>query len=98
MINVVYIGDPVAAAGWRLAGVQTCTPADVSELRAVLARQPVQSIDLVLIDAPCARWLSASEAHALQARLRPLCLLLPGKGAEQPELQMRVRAQLGMSA
>lgn len=98
MINVVYIGDPVRAAGWRLAGVQTRTPTDASELRALLAQQPVQSIDLILIDAPCTPWLDPAEAQALQARLRPLCLLLPGSADEQPELLRRVRDQLGMSA
>lgn len=98
MIRVVYIGDGVHAAGWRLAGVETRAADDATTLRALLTKLDPARLDLILIEAACADWLDPAEAQALQARLRPLCLLLPDDLTQTPDLLQRVRAQLGMSA
>ena len=94
----VYLGDEVAAAGYRLAGAQVHVPAR-DEVNAVFdeacARAP-----LVLVSAAIALHIDATRMRAALAALRPLVLIVPDAQGDvaRPDLAARLRGQLGMEA
>lgn len=98
MAALIYLGDAVSAAGWRLAGAQVRCPAPGAEA-AELESARTQAA-LVLVSAGVAAGVAgAVMSQALSAR-RPLVLIVPdlhGQAAV-PDLAMRLRAQLGLEA
>lgn len=98
MDAVVYLGDEVSAAGYRLAGVRVCTPA-VGEAATALARAR-EGASLVLLSAAVAARIAEVELHAALAVLSPLVLIVPDAvgGRAMPDLVSRLRRQLGLEA
>ena len=96
MTEVVFIGDEVSAAGYRLAGVRTYVPARGEEA-AVLAAVRAEAA-LVLIAAQSAAQVPNAELAAALSSMKPLVLVVPDvRGAVQPpDLGRLVRKQLGM--
>jgi vacuolar-type H+-ATPase subunit F/Vma7 len=98
MTTVVYLGDEVSAAGYRLAGAQVLTP-QAGEETAALAWARGQA-PLVLLSAVVAAGIDADAQRRALAALAPLVLIVPDLigGAPLPDLAGRLRAQLGMEA
>lgn len=94
MNDVVYIGDEITAAGYRIAGipVRVASNAELErELEGAGARATI-----LLVSAELARELPARRLAELRARSSPLLLLVPGvANAPIPEdLGALVRRQL----
>jgi len=96
MAALVYLGDAVSAAGWRLAGATVQCPAARKATAALDAAR--QQAALVLVSAAVAAEIAAPVLRdALSAPL-PLVLVVPDlKGqAAVPDLAARLLAQLGL--
>lgn len=96
MSALVYLGDEVSAAGWRLAGVDTPPCAPGEEAAALDAAR--RSASLVLVSAALAARLDAATLRAAVAALRPLVLVVPDPQGQAalPDLAARLRLQLGL--
>ena len=94
--GVAYLGDPVSAAGFRLAGARTWTPEAGAE-SAALARARARA-GVVLLSAEVADRLPRDELEAALAALRPLVAIVPDAAGTVSPLDPaeRVRAQLGL--
>jgi vacuolar-type H+-ATPase subunit F/Vma7 len=97
-VRIVFIGDEVSAAGYRLAGAETYVPARGEEA-AVFAAARTRAA-LVLVTAEYAARLPAAELSRAQAALAPLTLVIPDVRARvaPADLGRLVRQQLGMEA
>jgi vacuolar-type H+-ATPase subunit F/Vma7 len=91
MAAIVFLGDEVTAAGFRLAGVSIQVPAAGEEQQA-LARA-LASARLVLLSAGLARRLPPDLVEQLRASPYPLVGILPdatgSAGSEDPTVAIR---------
>ena len=96
MARVVYLGDAVSAAGYRLAGAMVRTPA-AGEATAALDWALSQA-SLVLVAADVAAAVDETRLRRAQMALQPLLLVVPDLigGSTAPDLAARLRSQLGM--
>ena len=94
----IFIGDEVSACAYRLAGIEVRTPAP-GELTAAL-QEASNEYDLLLMTAQYAQQLSAGELAQLQARMRPLLLVVPDvrEQVAVPDFAKALRSQLGVEA
>jgi vacuolar-type H+-ATPase subunit F/Vma7 len=98
MSAVVYLGDAVTAAGYRLAGAVVRTPSTGEEAEA-LAWARAQA-PLVLLSTGVAAHVGEAVLRAALAALAPLVLIVPDLHGEVPlpDLAARLRSQLGLDA
>jgi vacuolar-type H+-ATPase subunit F/Vma7 len=98
MAAVVYLGDEVSAAGYRLAGALVRTPR-AGEEAAALAWARSQA-PLVLVSAAIAAGIGDATLRPALSALAPLVLVVPDlHGAVPlPDLAARLRGQLGIEA
>jgi vacuolar-type H+-ATPase subunit F/Vma7 len=98
MTAPVYLGDEIAAAGFRLAGVDVSVPERDSESAALAAAR--ETAPLVLISAAVAARIPESEMRVATAALAPLVLVVPDltMATPLPDLAARLRRQLGLEA
>lgn len=99
MHTVAYLGNALDAAGWRLAGALTFTPAAGEAVTALAAAR--QAAALVLLDGETAGALPPDVLEPALAALRPLLLVLPEAGDAPPpafDPGERVRRQLGLES
>jgi vacuolar-type H+-ATPase subunit F/Vma7 len=96
MLQPVYFGDEVSAAGYRLAGIRVYTP-DEHALTAGL-RSARSEASLIMLSARLAQWLPAAELEQLLAGTAPPVLVVADvSGAVPlPDLATRLRRELGM--
>lgn len=96
--TVIFIGDEVAAAGWRLAGVQVQVCA-AGEATAALAAARGRAA-LVLLSAALVPQLPPGVLGAALSARAPLLAVVPDAqgAAALPALAARLRAQLGLEA
>jgi vacuolar-type H+-ATPase subunit F/Vma7 len=97
MVRVVFLGDEVTAAGYRLAGAEVYVPAGTEPGEAI--RQACSGeADLVLVATELAGALTEEELRALQLRDQPLVALVPAAfaGTPAPDLAREVRGALGI--
>ncbi|MEW5790276.1 MAG: V-type ATP synthase subunit F [Pseudomonadota bacterium] len=96
MAALVFIGDEVTAAGYRLAGMRILLP----ELSAVgqALHEASAAAELVLITAEYAARLPPAHLRSALSARKPLVLVVPDarNRTELPELAARMRAQLGI--
>lgn len=92
----VFLGDELSAAGFRLGGALTRTPAAGEE--AAMFEWARQRAPLVLITPAVAERLPAGQLARALAVTTPLVLIVPDvRGREQPpDLTQALRRQLGM--
>lgn len=92
----VFLGDELSAAGFRLAGAVTRTPAAGEE--AALFEWARQQAPLVLVTAEVAARLPGELLARALAAVAPLVLVVPdARGqAQPPDLAQALRRQLGM--
>lgn len=96
MPTVLFAGDEVTAAGFRLAGVE-CLPDDPEAALHRIGGQEAEG-DLVLMTAEFAGRLPDAARGRLAEQTRPLVVVLPdirGQSAP-PDLEVAVRAALGL--
>lgn len=93
---VIYIGDELTAAGFRLAGAQILLPA-VGEETASLT-QAQRDGQLILVSADVAARIPRQPLEAALAALAPLTLVVPDLLGRQPipDRAQRLRRQMGM--
>lgn len=96
MAALIYLGDAVNAAGWRLAGATVQCPARGEELAALDTARHQGA--LVLVSPAVAAGIAAAALRDALSALQPLVLIVPDlQGqAEVPDLAARLRAQLGL--
>ena len=94
----LFIGDELAAAGYRLAGARVRVPKAGEEAQALSTA--LGEASLVLISADVAQRLPASLLADASAALRPLLLVVPATQGQagRPDIALRLRAQLGLAA
>jgi vacuolar-type H+-ATPase subunit F/Vma7 len=95
---VVYLGDEVSAAGYRLAGALVRTPPPGDEA-AALAWARARA-ELVLVSAAVAARIGEAVLRPALAAAAPLLLIVPDLQGEVPlpDLAARLRGQLGLEA
>jgi vacuolar-type H+-ATPase subunit F/Vma7 len=95
--RIVYLGDALAAAGFRLAGVDARVPQAGTEADAVAAAR--DGAVLVLVSAAVASALPAAQLAAWRGALAPLFLVVPDMHSTQPpgDPLRHVLGQLGIS-
>lgn len=93
---VIYIGDELTAAGFRLAGARILLPA-VGQETASLA-QAQQDAQLILVSAEVAARIPRESLDAALAALTPLTLVVPDLLGRRPlpDRAKRLRRQMGM--
>ncbi len=95
---LVYLGDEVSAAGWRLVGLRTVVPAAGRETAALA--DACDGTRLVLLSAAVAARIEPETLRRARAAPAPLLLVLPDPQGEvaAPDLIGRLRTQLGLDA
>jgi vacuolar-type H+-ATPase subunit F/Vma7 len=98
MAALVFIGDEVAAAGWRLAGVnaRAAAPgAETAELAGAL-----DEAALVLLSAEAAARIPEPQLRAALRRLTPVTVVVPDlrEAVPYPDVAARMKRQLGIES
>lgn len=95
---VVYVGDELGAAGYRLAGAQVIVPAPGEEAAALGRARQLGG--LVLLCAQVAARIDADTLRQASSALSPLLLVVPDMQgqARVGDLAERLRTQLGLAA
>jgi len=98
MSALVFIGDEVAAAGWRLAGASAhlCTPG----MEGSALEQALAGAELVLVSAEAAARIPEAQLRAALRRLDPVTVVVPDlRGAvAYPDVAARMKRQLGIES
>ena len=98
MSSLVFIGDEVAAAGWRLAGVdaRVAVPGTEGE---VLARS-LDDARLVLVAVEAAARIPEAQLRAALRRLTPITVVVPDlrEAVPYPDVAARMKRQLGIES
>jgi len=93
--TLAYVGDAVNAAGFRLAGARTFSPAPGEEAAALA--QARSAAQVVLVSGEAAAAMPRAELDAALAALQPLVAIVPaGREISPCDPAERVRAQLGL--
>ncbi len=98
MSPLVFIGDEVAAAGWRLAGVDARVTEPGSE-GAELSRALAEA-QLVLVSAEAAARVPEAQLRAALRRLTPVTVVVPDlrEAVPYPNVAARMKRQLGIES
>ena len=98
MAALVFIGDEVAAAGWRLAGVEARASAPGAE-GLELARA-LEEAQLVLVSAEAAARIPEPQLRAALRRLVPVTVIVPDlrEAVPYPDVAARMKRQLGIES
>ena len=93
---VIYIGDELTAAGFRLAGAQILLPAAGEEAASLVQAQ--RDGQLILVSADVAARIPRESLGAALAALAPLTLVVPDLLGRQPvpDRVQRLRRRMGM--
>jgi vacuolar-type H+-ATPase subunit F/Vma7 len=98
MARPVFIGNEVAAAGFRLSGVEVRVPVAGAEAVALAAARA--SAPVVMVDAAIAGRLPPEVLRAAVRATSPITVVVPDLQQEvaSPDLAQRLRRQLGIDA
>jgi vacuolar-type H+-ATPase subunit F/Vma7 len=96
--QVVYLGDELTAAGFRLAGVSARVPPEGGESEWL--HDAMQEAQVVLLGTRCAAALSPAALEAALASRLPLVMVIPGFNGTpaSSDPAVRVRRLLGVEA
>lgn len=94
--TIAYVGDPVSAAGFRLAGARIWSPPAGGEAAALA--QARRAAKVVLLSEEVGAALAPAQLDAALAALQPLVAIVPpaGGGVSAADPAERVRVQLGL--
>ena len=95
---LVFLGDEVAAAGWRLAGVDARVVAPGQEAGAL--DRALGEAGLVLVAAEAAARIPEGQLRAALRRVSPLTVIVPDlRGiVPYPDVAARMKRQLGIES
>jgi vacuolar-type H+-ATPase subunit F/Vma7 len=94
-MRIVYLGDPLTAAGYRLAGLDVRVPAPGRETES-LARA-AEDAALVLVGAAVASRIEAAALRAAIVAVVPPTLVVPDlSDSPVPDVATRLRTLLGL--
>ena len=98
MSPFVFIGDDVAAAGWRLAGAAPRIPAPGAE--AATLAGALEEASLVLLAAEVAARIPDAPLRAALRRVTPVTVILPDlrEATPYPDVAARMKRQLGIES
>jgi vacuolar-type H+-ATPase subunit F/Vma7 len=98
MGGIVFIGDELTAAGFRLTGMTTMAPPQGHAQNALAEAR--RHADVVILTAECAQQISADELDRAILSETPLVAVIPDirESATLPDLARRLRASLGIEA
>jgi vacuolar-type H+-ATPase subunit F/Vma7 len=98
MAAPVFIGDELAAAGYRLAGVRVRVPAAGEETEALAEAR--STAPLVLVCAAAAARIDLAALRTALVAVSPLVVIVPDTQGDVavPDLAARLRTQLGLEA
>jgi vacuolar-type H+-ATPase subunit F/Vma7 len=98
MSALVFIGDEVAAAGWRLAGVDARATPPGAEAEALAAA--MEQSQLVMVSAEAAARIPEPQLRAALRRLAPVTVVLPDLRESVPysDVAARMKRQLGIES
>ena len=98
MSRIVYLGDPVGAAGFRLAGVEASAPEVGEERDAIEAA--LATCELLMVTARVAATLPQGRREALESALAPRFVVLPDSADIDlpPDRLSGVLGQLGVES
>lgn len=98
MSAIVVIGDELDCAGFRLAGVQTHSPA--ADAVAQVFTQALETASLVVLTRRCADTLAPGVLARAMARETPLVVVVPDVTAPRADTgwARRIRGVLGIGA
>lgn len=93
---VIYIGDELTAAGFRLVGAQVLLPAAGEEAASLVRAQ--RDAQLILVSADVAARIPRESLGAALAAPAPLTLVVPDLLGRQPvpDRTQRLRRRMGM--
>ena len=96
MASLVFLGDAVAAAGWRLAGVDA-RPVENGDEAQALGRA-LEEARLVILSADAAARIPEPQLRAALRRLSPVTVVVPDlrEAAPYPDVAARMKRQLGI--
>lgn len=96
MDRIVFLGDEVTAAGYRLAGAVTHTPDRDSAER--IFEDACQSARLIVLSAEVANWIDQDRLDEAQAQGQPLITIVSDirNRHEPPDLEAHTRKVLGL--
>ena len=99
MVRVLYIGDEVTAAGYRLAGAETRVPVP-SEAGEVFRRACSDGADVILLSAALAPQIDPGELSAALIAEAPLTAIVPDAFGRcpPPDVARDVRLALGIES
>ncbi|MEO5345100.1 MAG: hypothetical protein H7834_01825 [Magnetococcus sp. YQC-9] len=99
MAAILFIGDEVSAAAWRLIGVRVSIPPSGQEER-IVGEALAGSCELLLLSASSARLISKSLMERFSTSIHPLTLVVPDATGRvmPPDLAGIIRARLGMAS
>lgn len=98
MAGIVFIGDEVAAAGWRLAGAAARVPESGQEGEALAAA--LEDAALVLVSADAAARIPEARLRAALRRVAPVTVVVPDlrDAVPYPDVAARMKRQLGIES
>jgi vacuolar-type H+-ATPase subunit F/Vma7 len=96
MGGIVFIGDELTAAGFRLTGMTTMVPPKGHAQYALAEAR--RHADVVILTAECAQQISPGELDRAILSETPLVAVIPDirESAPLPDLARRLRASLGI--
>jgi vacuolar-type H+-ATPase subunit F/Vma7 len=94
---VIFIGDELSAAGFRLTGIETLVPEPGTTAGTALQEARARA-ELVLITADLVRHVPQSELEVAMLAERPALAIIPDVlfRATPPDLARRLRSALGI--
>ena len=98
MPRFVFIGDEVAAAGWRLAGVDARATVPGAESDALAAA--LGDAQLVVLAADAAARIPEAQLRAALCRVTPVTVVVPDlrEAIPYPDVAARMKRQLGIES
>jgi len=95
---IVYLGDELSAAGFRLAGVDARVPSAGAEADCLNAA--MRQAQVVLLGMRCAASIPAAVLEPALASRSPLVMVVPDLNGKRPSIDSasRVRRLLGVEA
>ena len=98
MAALVFIGDSVAAAGWRLAGVDARVTVPGTESAALASA--LEEAQLVLLAADAAARIPETQLRAALRRVTPVTVVVPDlrETVPYPDVAARMKRQLGIES
>ena len=99
MASIVYVGDEVTAAGYRLAGLETRVPGP-AEIEETISQILSSDVDLVLLSAQLTVSLSRVELRQLLSSSKPLVSVVADvyERHPPPAIGPEVRTALGIES